>query len=292
MPSLRHEALLELFRNRPALAAELLRDALGVELPAYAEARAESAELTQVVPTEYRADLVVLLGDARPRFAIVVEVQLSPDEEKRYTWPVYLTLMRARLKCPTALLVVAPDAGMARWSGQPMETGHRGFVLRPYVAGPESIPVITRAEDARAAVEVAVLSAMAHGRGEKGAAIAEAVLPGLAGIDDERARFYFDLVMYSLNDVARMALEVLMRSGTYEYQSEFARRYFAQGREEGRQEGRQEGEMSALLEVLEARGLQVDEQARQRIAACTETEQLKRWLRKAVSVQSVQELFE
>jgi hypothetical protein len=141
-------------------------------------------------------------------------------------------------------------------------------------------------------VEVAVLSAMAHGRGEKGAAIAEAVLPGLAGIDDERARFYFDLVMYSLNDVARMALEVLMRSGTYEYQSEFARRYFAQGREEGRQEGRQEGEMSALLEVLEARGLQVDEQARQRIAACTETEQLKRWLRKAVSVQSVQELFE
>ncbi|WP_160174540.1 hypothetical protein [Archangium violaceum] len=26
MPSLRHEALLELFRNRPALAAELLRD--------------------------------------------------------------------------------------------------------------------------------------------------------------------------------------------------------------------------------------------------------------------------
>ncbi|HYO72764.1 MAG TPA: hypothetical protein VEU33_42480 [Archangium sp.] len=83
-----------------------------------------------------------------------------------------------------------------------------------------------------------------------------------------------------------------MRSGTYEYQSEFARRYFTQGREEGRQEGRQEGEMIALLEVLEARGLQVDEQSRQRIEACTELDQLKRWLRKAVSVQSVQELFE
>jgi uncharacterized protein involved in propanediol utilization len=50
--------------------------------------------------------------------------------------------------------------------------------------------------------------------------------------------------------------------------------------------------MSALLEVLEARGLQVDEQSRQRIVACTELEQLRRWLRKAVSVQSVQELFE
>ncbi|WP_063934786.1 hypothetical protein [Archangium violaceum] len=102
--------------------------------------------------------------------------------------------------------------------------------------------------------------------------------------------------MYSLNDAARTALEALMSSGTYEYQSEFARRYLAQGREEGRQEGRQEGlqegEMIALLEVLEARGLQVDEQSRQRIAVCTELKQLKHWLRKAVSVRSVQELFE
>ncbi|MFE8605268.1 hypothetical protein [Archangium violaceum] len=122
MPSLRHEALLELFRNRPALAAELLRDALGIEVPAYAEARAESAELTQVVPTEYRADLVVQLWENTPRLAIVVEVQLSPDDEKRYTWPVYLTHMRAKLRCPTVLLVVAPDAALARWCGQPFLT--------------------------------------------------------------------------------------------------------------------------------------------------------------------------
>ena len=35
MPSYLHEALLMLFRNRPALAPELLRDALHVELPDY-----------------------------------------------------------------------------------------------------------------------------------------------------------------------------------------------------------------------------------------------------------------
>ncbi|MFE8605267.1 RpnC/YadD family protein [Archangium violaceum] len=110
--------------------------------------------------------------------------------------------------------------------------------------------------------------------------------------------------MYSLNDAARTALEALMSSGTYEYQSEFARRYFTQGREEGRQEGRQEGlqtgrqeglhegEVIALLKVLEARGLLMDEQSRQRIAACSDLAQIERWLLKAVSVQSVQELFE
>jgi hypothetical protein len=94
-----------------------------------------------------------------------------------------------------------------------------------------------------------------------------------------------------------------MRSGTYEYQSEFARKYVAQGREEGRQEGREEGlqeglqqglqkgEKEALLEVLAARGVKVDAAARQRIQECTQLAQLKRWLRRAVTVQSVQELF-
>ena len=88
MPSLSHEALLLLFRNRPELAPELLRDALHVSLPPYAEARIESAELTDVVPTEYRADLVVLLVDGRPVLGIVVEVQLQKDDRKPFTWPV------------------------------------------------------------------------------------------------------------------------------------------------------------------------------------------------------------
>jgi hypothetical protein len=54
MPSQLHEALLVLFRNRPELAPELLRDALHVQLPAYTEARVKSAELNDVQPAEYR----------------------------------------------------------------------------------------------------------------------------------------------------------------------------------------------------------------------------------------------
>jgi hypothetical protein len=66
MPSLSHEALLVLFRNRPELAPELLRDSLHVPLPAYSEVRLESSELTDVAPAEYRADLVILLVDGSP----------------------------------------------------------------------------------------------------------------------------------------------------------------------------------------------------------------------------------
>src|SRR5690606_30062787 len=106
MPSQLHEMLLLLFRNRPALAPELLREALNVELPEYSEARLESAELNDVVPTEYRADLVVLLVNGKPVLGIVVEVQLQPDARKRFSWPVYVTGLRARLECPCCLLVV------------------------------------------------------------------------------------------------------------------------------------------------------------------------------------------
>ena len=202
------------------------------------------------------------------------------------------------------LLVVAPDAAVARWCAQPIELGHPGFMLLPLVAGPDAIPVLTDEQVARQDPELAVLSVMAHGKEQVGQAIAQTVLAAVVGLDAERVRLYVDLALSSLNDVARDALEALMRSGNYEYQSEFARQYVAQGREEGHQEGLQEGrqeglqeglqrgEVEALLEVLDARGLTVDEAARERIKACSELSQLKLWVRKAVTVQSVRELFD
>ena len=54
MPSLSHEALLLLFRNRPELAPELLRDAQQVPLPAYSEVRLASSDLTDLVPASVR----------------------------------------------------------------------------------------------------------------------------------------------------------------------------------------------------------------------------------------------
>jgi hypothetical protein len=113
MPSQLHEALLLLFRNRPTLAPELMRDALHFELPAFTEARIDSADLTEVKPAEYHADLVVLLLDGVPVYGIVIEVQLSRDQRKRFVWPVYASSLRARLKLPVSLLIVAPDEAIA-----------------------------------------------------------------------------------------------------------------------------------------------------------------------------------
>lgn len=234
MPSQLHEALLLLFRNRPQLAPELLRDALGIALPPYSEARIEAADLADIQPAAYRADLVILLYEGRPVLGIVVEVQLGADEDKWFSWPVYAAGLRARFRCPVCLLVVTAEEGIARWAARPIELGG-GNRFVPLVLGPSGVPEVTDAAAACADPELAVLSAMAHGQdadAAKALRIAVAALAASVGLDAERSTLYFDLVAASLSEAARKALQS-MDPAKYEYQSEFARRYVAQGKAEG-----------------------------------------------------------
>ncbi|MCC6552780.1 MAG: hypothetical protein IT372_07130, partial [Polyangiaceae bacterium] len=285
MVSMRHECLVDLFRNRPSLAAELLVDVLHVSLPAYSEARLVSIDLTETQPAEYRADVVVVLLDGGDPVRVnIVEVQLKKDDEERYSWPAYLTVSRGCHRCPADLLVVAPDPAVASWCAEPIELGVPGFVLRPPVLRREAIPLVTDPVEAARRPELAVLSAMAHGETEQGAAVAGAALPVIKDLDDDRARFYYDLVYNSLDEAARRALEAMMKG--YEYQSDFAKKYYGQGRTEGWTEGRNEGRTEgrteatahALLTVLRGRGIDVPEAARERILAQKDPERLERWL--------------
>jgi hypothetical protein len=274
-----HEILVDLFKSRPALAAEILVEALGVALPSYTEARLASIDLTQVQPAEYRADLVVLLHDGDvPSRVLIVEVQLAIDPRKRLSLPVYVTVSRAVHGCPACLLVVAPDPAVAAWCAEPIETGVPGFVLRPPVLGRAQVPIVTDAAEVARRPELGVLSAMAHGDGEQGAAIAAAVLPAVQGLDDERARFYGDLVLTSLNEAARRAMEAMMKG--YQYQSDFARTVVAEAR------------ASDVLTAFRVRGLAVPDAARERILAQKDLERLQRWLEKAIIASSVAEVLD
>jgi hypothetical protein len=108
---------------------------------------------------------------------------------------------------------------------------------------------------ARADPELAVLSAMAHGQdADSGRAAQIAVAAQLAslGLDEDRARLYFDLVLASLSEAARRELRA-MDPAKYEYQSDFAKRYVAQGRAEGKAEGELKGRSELLLRQLTRR---------------------------------------
>ncbi|WUI01496.1 hypothetical protein OHR68_06650 [Spirillospora sp. NBC_00431] len=69
----------------------------------------------------------------------------------------------------------------------------------------------------------------------------------------------------------------------YEWQSDWAKSHNAQGKAEG------EAEM--LLVMLEARGVAVPNDVRERVMACSDTEQLKHWGRRAAVIDSADELF-
>ncbi|MBI3181705.1 MAG: hypothetical protein HYZ28_06145 [Myxococcales bacterium] len=295
MPSTLHEALLLLFRNRTTLAPEILERALAVPVPAYTEARVEDAAFTQVTPTEYHADLVVLLGNGVPVFGIVVEVQLSRDETKRFSWPLYAVALRARLRCPTCLLVVAMDQQVAEWASEPIELGQPSSQFQPVVLGPGMVPVVASEAEARSAPELAVLSAIVHGKEEQGTEVGKAVLVAARDLDEERRLLYIDLVFAFLGEDKRKKLEEQMARQGYEYQSDFARRYFAEGRAEGRAEGKAEGKAdglrAALLKVLGVRGFALSPELTRRIEAETSIERLERWLSSAINAKVASDIF-
>jgi len=228
-----HELLVDLFRQRPVLAVELLRACAGIEL-AGATAELGSIDLTQVAPAEYRSDAVTVLRNAAREAiaAVIVEVQTSCDEDKRRTWPVYVAAARAGYGCPALLVVLAPTRGVARWASQPIELGHPGFALRPIVIGYDRIPRICDAAAAREAPELAVLSVMAH----RDLETAEAAQAGIAGLPEDKRKLYLDVIMSCLPGLVRSTMEARMLKG-YEYQWDFARNAYSLGIEEGREEG-------------------------------------------------------
>ena len=138
-----------------------------------------------------------------------------------------------------SLLVVTADEATARWAARPIDLGG-GNCFMPMVLGPSGVPEVTDGSLARQDPELAVLSAIAHGRSvETGKAVRIAIAAQQASVelDEDRSRLYFDLVLASLSEAARQELQN-MDPAKYEYQSEFARRYVAQGRAEGKSEGR------------------------------------------------------
>jgi hypothetical protein len=262
------------------MAAEILVEVFGVVLPAYTEARVASIDLTETQPAVYQADVVVLLlHEGTPVWVIIVEVQLKKDKDKLFTWPTYLTVSREEHRCAAELLVVAPNPAVADWCAKPIAVGPAGFVLHPNVLRREGIPVVTDPAEAARRVELAVLSAMAHGETEQGAPIAAAVLPAIHELEDEaRARFYADIVYNAINEAARRALEEMMKG--YEYQSDFAKKYVAEARTQD------------VLAILRVRGVAVPDAARERILGEKDPSRLKRWLERAVLAASVGEVLD
>ena len=284
MPKLPHEALVQLIRNAPALIVELLQPQTA-RAPLPTPLRVTAAEFVDLNFAEHRADAVLLLGDdtERPDEALVVEAQGEPDPRKRRTWPLYVAGMGVRHGCPVTLVIVAPDPEVAAWCARPIDLGRERFVLHPLVIGPQQIPVITDLDAARRSPELAVLSVAAHGHEPGAEHIALAALAASRGLDSDRELLYPDFIFVLLGEVARAALEQLMQTGKYEYQSDFVRKHYFQGKAEGKAE--------LLLKLLRLRGFIVDAALEARVHACHDAAQIDAWAEQVLSATSLADVF-
>jgi hypothetical protein len=145
-------------------------------------------------------------------------------------------------------------SAVARWAGTPLNLGGLNR-FTPHVLGPSGVPEITDEAEACENPELAVLSAMAHGRDENVQRVVEIALAAQKAsrpLDSDRSKIYFDLIMGSLGEAARQALNQ-MDARTYVYQSDFAKHYIAVGR------------IELVLQLLTRRFGALDESARIRV---------------------------
>lgn len=204
---------------------------------------------------------------------------------------MYAAGLRARIRCPVCLLVVTSDERVALWSSQPIDLGGGNF-FTPLVLGPSGVPEVFEESHAWKDPELAVLSAMAHGNDpdtSKAAQIAIAAISATIRLDAERSTLYFDLIAASLSEAAREALQD-MDPAKYEYQSEFAKRYLAQGEARGRIEGEARGRAALLIKQLSMRFGPLPEAVGERLNSAS-IEELDAFAERILSASSLEEIL-
>jgi hypothetical protein len=288
MPTLEHGAIIEMFRENPSLAPHFLATVFHKEVPPHASARVADATLDQLIPIEFRADLVLELLDHAGKvvLAVVFEAQREKKPRKKYTWAVYLSVARAERECPAAVLVVAPDPEIASWAAETVDLGLGLSFVQPLVLGPATLPVTTDPAAAANEVELAVLSAMAHGNGPEGLAVVTAALTALGRLDQEHAAVYFQVVWNVLREPMQRALEaaVMERQKEGEVQfPPFAQRIFDRGRLDGLRE--------ALLRLMARAGLALTEDDRARIQACDDPTILDQWVENVLGAKTAADVL-
>lgn len=281
MPSVQHEAVVELLHRNLQLAGVLLASA-GIRLPARATAVVADSNLSARRPLAFAAEHVIVFTGQTGKVAVVAEVQKDPPRPwKLRDWPAYLSIAGREHQCEAVLLVIALRAETARASRDVIRTGHPGFDLTPIVIGPDNVPApggpVLGPELTILAVLTGALDLSSH----------EArmfAVGSIAHADPEHRGGYTRLILAVAPEATQRALEELMQTT---FKDTFVDRLLDQGRAEGEAQG----EARLLLRVLAARGILVPADIRNRVSTCTDTRELDAWFDRAISATTLGEVF-
>lgn len=290
MPSELHEALVEMFREKPQLVLVLL-GLVGLARAA-GVASTVAAAFPGTVP-EYRPDSVVevrAVGGPLLR-VIVVEVQLGRDEGKAFSLPVYQTLARARHRVPCDVVVVTPRPDVATWLRRPIHLGS-GSAFQATVIGPAELSRM----HGTGIPEIALLCGFASREGDD--AVVEEALQTFGELPESVATLYSDLLIDALPAGLKAIAEAWMQQ-RYEYKTPIIRKIVQEGWDKGHEEGREQGHEDGRLDglrrgiraVLEARAIALLPDDEAKLASCVAETTLLAWLRRAAVMNSAADVF-
>jgi hypothetical protein len=277
-----HEAPLELIKQHPALAVDLLRAVAGVPLRDGLDVRLASTSLNTVTPVQYSADSVVVVSDPDTReslVAIIVEPQGRDEKTKKFSWPVYLANARREIGCESAfLIVVCPDPAEAERCRSVIPLGHPGLELWPIVIDPEHAP-----SGEHAGSYLLLFLACLPALDMEDPVVARRVLEAISetGASDAERKTLTTIILVRASEAARRLLEGMMTA--MEWKSDFIESYVDQGRVLDRRE--------VVLKILDTRGLRPTEEQRARVAASTDLAQLELWFDRSLTAASAADVF-
>ncbi|WP_149183938.1 hypothetical protein [Streptomyces sp. TRM49041] len=287
-----HEAMHRIFQEDPGIFTRTFKK-LRITFPDPVAVSMLPTDVTETRAVERRIDTLLRMDTADGGgYLLAVEAQGRKDPEKHGSWAYYLAHLYAKYALPPVLLVVCQDENTARWAKGPIRIGLPEWpclTVRPLVLGPHNIPLIKDASIAAEDVPLATLSAITHGKSPNAPAILEALATALKTIDKETAEIFAELTEQGLGKTpaAKIWKDLKMAIPTSFFRSETSMLLRAEGRSEGRAEGRAED----ILLILDARGIDTPQDARDRITGCTDLDTLGRWLRHAVTATTLDEVF-
>lgn len=310
MPTLEHDGIIELIRQYPPLAVELLRHVGTFALPDKVTADLGSEDMTDVTPRangpdgrkrkpqKYTADSVVVVCDAATGervLAVVVEPQGEWKDEKAISWPVYATTARKANKCPRAVVItVCWDQAEADRCRKMIATGHPGLVFIPVIISAGNPPPLDGASPYLVLFNTIIGAVDLDTAEGRNLAITAITATGANRADH---RTLCDIILGIASDAAYKPLEDLM---AISYRSKFIDGWIEQGQAIGKAEGKAEGEAAGeartrsddILRVLASRDLHPTPAQRELVETCTDLAKLDTWFDRSLTAHSVNDLFE
>jgi len=284
-----HEAMHRIFQEYPDLFAGVSR-ALDLDLAPPARITILPTDLTEARPVERRVDTLLRFDgeDSADSFVLAIESQGKKTADKPSAWAYYLSYLSTKYKLPVLLLVVCQDRRTAEWAARPVSLGPPqwpALTLHPLVAGPHNMPVITDPAKAAADLPLAALSAITHVKGPGVDGILKALSTALQTVPEAVADPIIEFISQGLGS-SRRAAELWRNLVAVDLS--FYKSYIS---EEIRDEGRAQRGAEDILVVLEARGIDVPDEIRDRITASTDPDLLRHWLTRAAVAPSAEEIF-